>query len=217
MASIRSSRTSYTATVGEEPAPGDPLLDFAPVPLVAPRRNTLGPDRQRAFIAALAACGVVNQAARAIGASVEAVYKLRQRAGAEEFSAAWDRALDRAVQRLEDSAFARALNGEERMVVSSGKVMGSETRYNDKLVMFFLRNRRADRYGGEVRPGHPLYERIRADVLAEIQAQRRDSREEVLASLNAKIDQMRAREEEVRLMLAEDREWAEDGEWEDDG
>lgn len=213
-------RTSYMTRPGDPPSPDDPLLQFAPVPHKQPRRNSITAARQRDFIAALAATGVVNQAARTIGASIEALYKLRHKPGGEAFSAAWDAAVDRGVQRLEDGALARAIAGEERMVVSSGKLIGTEVRHNEALVMFFLRNRRADRYGAQVNPGHPLYERIRAEVLAEIQAQQQDTREEVLASLNAKIDLMRAREAEVKLMLAEDaaRMDADDpgDEWEDE-
>ena len=195
--------TSYMAVRnGEPPALDDPLLDFAPVPHVAPRRNSITAKRQREFISHLAATGIVAEAARHIGASMEALYKLRQRPGAEEFCAAWDAAVDRGVQRLEDGALARAIRGEERMVVSAGQHMGSEIRHNDALVMFFLRNRRSDRYGSNVRPGHPLYERIRAEVLAEVQQQFQHNEEEILASINAKIDAMRAREAEMRALFA---------------
>lgn len=194
--------TSYmTVRDGEVPGLDDPLLDFAPVPHVAPRRNSITAKRQRDFIAHLAATGIVAEAARHIGASLEALYKLRQRPGAEEFRAAWDAAVDRGIQRLEDGALARAIRGEERLVVSAGQVLGTEVRHNDALVMFFLRHRRADRYGADVRPGHPLYERIRAEVLAEVQAQFQQSEEDILASINAKIDAMRAREAEVRALF----------------
>jgi len=195
--------TSYmTVRNGEPPALDDPLLDFAPVPHVAPRRNSITAKRQRDFISHLAATGIVSEAARHIGASMEALYKLRQRPGAQEFCAAWDAAVDRGVQRLEDGALARAIRGEERMVVSAGQHMGSEIRHNDALVMFFLKNRRADRYGSQVQPGHPLYERIRREVLAEVENEFRESEEEILANINAKIDAMRAREAEVAAMLA---------------
>ena len=199
----RSRRTSAVTAPGPAPAPDDPLLDFAPVPHKQPRRNSITASRQRAFIAALAASGVVAQAARSIGASLEALYKLRHRPGAEGFAAAWDEAVDRGVRRLEDCALARAIEGEERMVVSAGKVVGTERRHNEGLVMFFLRHRRAERYGKEVRPGHPLYERIRTEVLA-AEAAAQPSEQEVIDSINRKIDQMRAREAEVQQMLREE-------------
>ncbi|WP_338244063.1 hypothetical protein [Aurantiacibacter hainanensis] len=199
----RSRATSYVTAPPPPVAEDDPLLDFAPVPHTAPRRNSITPDRQRRFIAHLAATGIVKQAAKHIGASLEALYKLRQRPGAAEFCRAWDMAVDRGVSRLEDCALARAIEGEERMVVSAGKVLGTERRHNEALVMFFLRQRRADRYGPDIGPGHPLYERIRAEVLEEQRANR-PSKEEVLARLNAKIDRMRERRAAAERLLAED-------------
>lgn len=186
--------TSYMTTRnGTLPADDDPLLAFTPVPHSRPRRNSITADRQRAFIAHLAATGIVIQAAKHIGASMEALYKLRKRPGAEEFDAAWDQAVDRGVARLEDCALARAIEGEERLVVSAGKLLGTERRHNESLVMFLLRHRRADRYSANIRAGHPLYERIRAEVLAEVLADA-PSEEEVLETLNAKLDAMRERQ-----------------------
>lgn len=164
-------RTSYMAAPPAPVDPEDPLLAFDPVPHAAPRRNSITAARQRAFIAELAATGIVRQAAAAIGASLEALYKLRHKPGGEAFAAAWDEAVDRGIQRLEDCALARAIEGEERLVVSAGKVLGTERRHNEALVIFFLKSRRAGRYGAEIGPGHPLYERIRAEVLDEIAAE----------------------------------------------
>ena len=199
--------TSYMAFRDGEPIDqADPLLDFVPVPHVAARRNSITAERQRAFIAHLAATGIVRQAARHIGASLEALYKLRKRPGAAEFDAAWDAAIDRGVARLEDSALARAIEGEERMVVSAGKVVGTERRHNEALVMFLLRQRRAERYGADIRPGHPLYERIRTEVLAEQAAHSGGStRDEaaILASLDAKLERMQARQEAAQRLLLE--------------
>src|SRR5688572_10235963 len=119
-------KTSYMAhrDAGVEPDPDDPLLSFAPVPLKQVKRNSLTPERQRAFIAALAAGGVVTDAARQVGASQEAFYRLRNLPGAEEFRAAWDLALDRAIAKVETAALGRAISGEDRMVVSGGQLMG---------------------------------------------------------------------------------------------
>lgn len=197
--------TSYmTVRSGPKISPDDPLLQFAAVPHVAPRRNSITPSRQREFIAHLAATGIVSEAARHIGASMEALYKLRQKAGGEEFSAAWDAAVDRGVERLEAGALARAIRGEERMVVSGGKHMGSEVRYNESLVMFFLRNRRADRYGADIKAGHPIYERIRAEVLAEAALRDEREEEEVLAALDAKLEAMRIHEMKRRGLPLQD-------------
>lgn len=141
-------RTSYIANPGPMPEADDPLLDFVPAPHSHPRRNSITADRQREFVAALAATGVVLQAAAHIGASPEALYALRHKPGAEGFAAAWDEAAERGFTRVEDSAVQRAIQGETRLVVSAGKLLGYERRHNESLVMFLLRNRRPDRYGG---------------------------------------------------------------------
>lgn len=120
-----SHRTSSVAYVAEPPAADDPLLGFVPFVHVAPRRNSITPERQRAFISSLAATGIITQAALSIGASLEALYRLRNRAGAEGFSAAWEAAIDRGMARLEDCALERAIAGEERVVVRGGKVVAT--------------------------------------------------------------------------------------------
>ena len=204
--------TSYvTAPAGEPLEEDDPLLGFAPVPHVAARRNSITPDRQRRFIAHLAATGIVKQAALHVGASLEALYKLRKRPGAEEFAHAWDRAVDAGVGRLEDCALARAIEGEERLVVSGGKILGTERRHNEALVMFFLRHRRAERFGVDVVPGHPIYERIKAEVLRDHAKASRRTEAEVLASLRAKIDMMRERKAKAQRLLEMDRDAGDDG------
>lgn len=179
-------RTSAAAYAGPAPDAGDPLLDFMPVPRVAPRRNSLTPQRQRAFIAALAACGVVTEAARSIGASLEAIYRLRNAPGAEGFRAAWEAALDRGIARLEDVALARAIEGEERVVVAKGEVVHRYRHHNNALLMFLLKNRRSQRYGAmrdeDLRPGHPVYERLHQQWIAE------QNRPEALAEIRASID-----------------------------
>nr|WP_246448069.1 hypothetical protein [Novosphingobium flavum] len=168
------------------------MLDFAPYLHRAPRGNSITPARQRAFIAELAACGIVTQAARSIGVSLEALYKLRNRAGAEGFAAAWEAAIDRGMARLEDCALERALAGEERPVVRGGKVVTTWVRHDTALLMFLLRQRRARRYdrGGALpQPGDPVYERLKAMWLEEEQA----SVGEVQASLEAKLAEFRER------------------------
>ena len=168
--SVRPSRrTSAVAFTDLPPEPDDPLLGFAPYLHRAPRRNSITPERQRGFIAALAATGIVTQAAREIGVSLEALYKLRHLPGAEAFSAAWDAALDRGVGRLEDCALELAIAGEELPIVSAGKLLGTYRKHNFGHIRFVLSQRSAARWnvhGGDyaaLRPGHPVYDRLRAE------------------------------------------------------
>lgn len=172
-------------------------LEFAPFVHVAPRRNSITPDKQRRFIATLAATGIVSQAALSIGASVEALYKLRHRVGAEDFARAWDAAVERGYSRLEDCALERAIAGEERPVVSRGKVVATWTHHNTGLLMFLLRARRPEKYGavrlGDLRPGHPVYDALKVQWERERAAADVVEAEAVRRSLHGRLLEMRER------------------------
>ena len=62
---------------------------FLPVPLRA-RTDGWTPERQARFIGLLAETGSVAEAARGVGMSRMAAYRLRRRAGAESLAHAWD-------------------------------------------------------------------------------------------------------------------------------
>lgn len=197
--------TSAVAFVGEEPEADDPLLGFAPYPHPAPRGNSITPERQRAFIAHLAATGIVKAAARHIGKSLEALYKLRVRPGAEGFAAAWDAALERGASRLEDMAMERALVGTRTPIVSHGQVLGHWDKPDNALLRFLLQHRLPERYGVQrLKPGHPVYESIKKEVLAECRQQEYADEEEIYRSIEAKIELMRAREQATREMFDEE-------------
>ncbi len=175
-----SRRTSRTAFTGPPPEPDDPLLQFAPYLHPAPRGNSITPDKQRKFIATLAATGIVSQAARRIGKSLEALYKLRHRPGAEHFAAAWDAAVERGLTRLEDCALERALHGTATPIVRNGQIVDWYGKPDNGMLRFLLQQRLPQRYGGKaVGPGHPLWDTVREAVLADpaTQARERNLRE----------------------------------------
>lgn len=62
---------------------------FTPVPLRY-RRDGWTPGRQADFLGRLAETGNVAAAARHVGMTRESAYRLRDKAGAESFAAAWD-------------------------------------------------------------------------------------------------------------------------------
>lgn len=151
--------TSAVAYTADEPEDDDPLLAFAPYVHKQPRRNSITPDLQRQFVSTLAATGIVVQAARSIGKSMEALYKLRKLPGAEGFAAAWDEAAGYGLWRLEDCAAERAI------------AEGLSNPRANSLLCFMLAYR--GRYREDVRrivPGHPVYENIRDEVLAQHRA-----------------------------------------------
>ena len=186
--------TSATAFRIEPPDEDDPLLAFDPYVHAAPRRNSITPDRQRRFVAHLAATGVVKLAAQHIGASLEALYRLRAMPGAEGFAEAWEEALERGAQRLEDIALERAMHGTPTPVVSAGKLLGMWDKPDNTLLRFMLQHRMRGRYGSEeeIGPGHPVYRRIRREVLAEIEEQKEKDRLK-----NAELDAIFAEKEEA--------------------
>ncbi|ROT95121.1 hypothetical protein EB810_08345 [Altererythrobacter sp. FM1] len=121
------------------PGNHDDLPAFDPVPRKSNRHDGWTPERQRAFIGALADTGSVKRAAMHVNMSTVGAYYLRRQAGAEGFRRAWECALDFGVQRLKDEAFERALNGQLSPVFVGGKLKGFRRVKNDRLLMFCLR------------------------------------------------------------------------------
>jgi len=121
-------------------------VKFTPVP-VRKRHDGWTPERQVAFITALAECGCVDEACKRVGMGRASAYELRARANADSFRAAWNAALDHAVQRLADAAFSRAINGVTRPVFYKGELVGERTYYDERLTMFMLRYRDPARFG----------------------------------------------------------------------
>lgn len=128
-----------------DPAAAQPRT-FTPVPRQRQRNDGWTAARQRDFIAALADTGSVKAAAHRVGMTSESAYQLRRHPKAESFAAAWLAALDHGVRRLEDIALERAIHGVEVPVYSYGKLVGTRRVFNDRLLMFILRNRARDRF-----------------------------------------------------------------------
>jgi hypothetical protein len=122
------------------------LPDFTPVPRKY-RHDGWTPERQKAFIDALADTGCVSRAAAMCNMAQANAYTLRRAPGAEEFRRAWDAALDFGLQRLKDIAFERAIEGELVPVIIGGKVIGFRRKHNTALLIFCLRNYGQDAEG----------------------------------------------------------------------
>jgi hypothetical protein len=115
------------------------LPAFEPVPRRY-RHDGWTPERQKAFIEALADTGCVTRAAAMVNMSQANCYALRRAPGAEGFRRAWDAALDFGLKRLKDIAFERAIEGQLVPVFVAGKLMGFRRKKNDRLLMFILRH-----------------------------------------------------------------------------
>lgn len=110
-----------------------------------PARGTgLTPKKRAAFIEVLRAAANVTAAAKAIGMSREAVYKLRHRDAA--WADAWDNAIEEAVDTLEQEARRRAFHGVEEPVHYQGARVDTVLRYSDTLMIFLLKAHRPEKY-----------------------------------------------------------------------
>jgi hypothetical protein len=115
-------------------------FDRAPDP--QPRRirhDGWTPERQAVFLDALAACGVVGDAAKRAGMSAQSAYALRNRRAGRAFATAWDAVLvNRARGRLGDELMSRAMNGCVEAIHRDGAVVGERHRYDNRLSMAVL-------------------------------------------------------------------------------
>ena len=102
-------------------------------------------ERQTAFLAGLAATGVVRSAAGRAGVSHQTAY--RARTASPGFRRAWDAALLAARAQAEEVLACRALDGWEEDVFYHGEVVCSRRRYSDRLLLAHLG--RLDRLCGD--------------------------------------------------------------------
>ncbi|MET0370373.1 MAG: hypothetical protein ABW039_03245 [Sphingobium sp.] len=123
-----------------QPGPDQIAIAFTPVPLARHRHDGWTPNTQRRFVDALGALGSVGQAARAVGMTRASAYRLRARAGAESFAAAWDRALDIGRSRMFDIAMTRALDGYTSIRVARGGAVTLDPGVARHLVMAAIRD-----------------------------------------------------------------------------
>lgn len=129
--------------------------DYEWVPVLRKRRKDgWTPERQRAFIGALADTGEVMAAARSVGMSDSSAYALRRAPGAESFAAAWEAALAASSGRLVDIAFDRAINGVDDPIINKeGRHIYTKKKYSDRLLMFLIRAHGPARYRNTHRDG----------------------------------------------------------------
>ena len=128
-----------------QPLPED--FAFTPVPRQTRRISGLNPHKQRAFIAHLAASGSVTMAARATGHDASPWYQLRRAAGAEQFAAAWDRAIEAGARRVLDLLTEHAIHGTPETISQNGEVILERRRYNHRAMQWIVAHRFPDQFG----------------------------------------------------------------------
>src|SRR4051794_40618816 len=94
-------------------APQEPTPNL---PARTPRHDGWTVARQDTFLKALAACGCISHACRAVGMSRESAYELYNRPAARAFRAAWDAAVDCSAPLIEGGAWERSVKGVPRPI-----------------------------------------------------------------------------------------------------
>ena len=137
------------------PSDADDALPGVPdfLPWFPQRRTANGwsPDRQRAFLAELQACGSVRQAAAAVGKTARSAWQLRDKPGAEHFAVVWDQMGREGRAKVVEANFARALHGEIQPIFRKGRYRGIRLHHPDRIAIAVLESRKAaaDLYADE--------------------------------------------------------------------
>jgi hypothetical protein len=97
-----------------------------------------------AFLAALREVPVVARACGVVGIERSTAYRAREADPA--FAEAWDEALEDGVDKAEQEAFRRAVEGTDKGVWHQGVLVGSERVYSDALMALILKGRRKKVY-----------------------------------------------------------------------
>ena len=96
------------------------------------------PEVQGTFLRALAACGVVRDAAKRAGVSERSAYYFRNSAAGGAFALAWAAAQHVARRRLADEAYSRAMHGWVEVTFREGVPVAERHRYDNRLMMSVL-------------------------------------------------------------------------------
>lgn len=101
-------------------------------------------DWKAIFLAELARVGIVGAACAKAKVGRTTAYKTRDED--EAFQAAWDAALDDAVDTMEAEAWRRGTKGVLKPVYQGGKRVGGIREYSDTLLIFMLKGARPEKY-----------------------------------------------------------------------
>ena len=160
-------------------------LAFTPVEQRTKRWTGITAQKQRMFIAHLAATGAVSMAAKVAGHSTSAFYQLRKRGDADSFAAAWDRAVEAGARRVADLLMEYAIYGVPETISKRGQVILERRRPNIRAMQHIAASRFPENFAGvdpvDGRPAsaiphaiHRLREKWRAEWEAGRQAEMLD-------------------------------------------
>lgn len=109
-------------------------------------------QRKELFLAALRKAPHITAAAKAAGWNRSWAYRLRERDS--EFAAAWDDALEEALDLCEEELHRRAFKGTLKPVFQGGEQVGSIREYSDTLAIFLMKAHRPEKYRENVKLEH---------------------------------------------------------------
>ena len=115
-------------------------------------RTERTPEKEAAFLDALAESANVSRSCELSGIARSSVYEWRD--ADPEFKAKWDVALDRGTDALEDEAVRRAKDGTLRPVFYQGQECGAIREFSDTLMIVMLKARRQEKFGDQSKVQH---------------------------------------------------------------
>lgn len=115
-------------------------------------RTKLTPKKRAEFLQCLLDAGNVSRAALKIGMSRVRLYELKKED--EDFSAAWDEAIEIGIDALEEEARRRAYEGTDKPVFYQGYQCGAIREYSDTLMIFLLKAHRPEKFKERVHNEH---------------------------------------------------------------
>ena len=133
------------------PAPTLPDFEIAPT-----RKRHAGwtAERQRKFIEHLALTGNVGEACAVVGVASSSAYRLKNKAGAESSSRAWDAAVRLAGTRLTAVLLDRALNGRVERHYKDGELVMERRIPSDYLATWLLSRLAPAQFGSPTAQAH---------------------------------------------------------------
>lgn len=121
-------------------------------------RTKRTPEKRAAFLEALGKTASVTRACKVVRLGRTAIYDWRN--ADEDFAKAWDTAVERGTDALEDEAVRRAHEGTLKPVYQGGKKVGTIREYSDTLLIFTLKARRPEKYKDRAVVEHDMTDRL---------------------------------------------------------
>ncbi|HEX8622728.1 MAG TPA: hypothetical protein VF718_12230 [Allosphingosinicella sp.] len=110
-------------------------LAFEPVPL-RHRCDGFTPEKQRAYVEALADCGIAREAAARVGLTEQAIARVRRRSDARSFDRACEAAHLFGARRIRSTLWERAIEGTVRGRYYRGELIAEERVFDNRLLTY---------------------------------------------------------------------------------